>query len=400
MTRMNDKDIAINNPLSLALIQSESAFKALKDDWEELVLSTKSRNICQQFDWCALWWDTYKSPSKRLYVLTIYAKDKLVGIVPFFISSDKRVLTLANSTLRLIGQDSSTNRAAYVEGTDILVAKGYEQLLISKVTDFLQQKDFHWNRFIFRGLSDTSLLTKVTQGLKSTMQQSTLPKGEQLLVSIPNGSYDDFLAEQSQDWRSTFRGYLRLLKSSGEYDIQCADTNEKLMPALHSMVQIHCSQQRKQDSGNCHFDSALYMQFYEKMCEAFSSKKQVVIMSLLLEGRLLASSCLFVADDVLYCNQLSSVRGEGIRFSPQLILMMWAIRSAAEKGLSKVVFQSDINLSKTLKNISNAEYKKTYVIEGYTTKRKAFFVAAARKFTRMLGGQQASSLVTGKTLLR
>lgn len=381
---MNDRDISINNPLTIRLIETELALKKCQQAWDELIIATKSTNVYQQFEWCSLWWDTYENNKKRLYVLAIYAQKKLVGIAPFFISDDKSTLTFGNSTLRLLGQDSSSNRSAYAEGQDILAMEGYERLLVNKVTSFLQQKGAQWNRFIFRGLFEDSLLTQVSDQLSTPMQLSKHAKDEQLIVRIPNDSYDEFLKHQTREWRSTFRGYLRLLKTTGEYDIQCADTTEEIMPALHSMVQVHCSQQRKLQAGNCHFDSALYMQFYEKMCEAFSKRNQMVIMSLLLERRLLASACLYVSDDVLYCNLLSSVRGEGIRFSPQLMLMMWAIRSAPENGLSKVVFQSDIPLSDALKKISNAEYKKAYVIEGYTSKHKAFFVSAARKLIKML----------------
>lgn len=384
MTKMDDRDIAVNNPLTITLIQTDSAFNALKGAWDNLIATSNSSNVCQQFDWCSLWWETYRSTSNKLYILTIYAKEKLVGIVPFFISNDECVFSLVNSTLRLLGQDASTRKAAYAEGQDILAAKGYEQLLINKVSQFLAKKNQHWHRYLFRGLSKDSLLTQVSQQLSSKLLVSKVEKGAQLVVTIPNNSYDNFVSRQTREWRSLFRGYLRLLETTGDYTLQCADTVERIMPALHSMAQIHCSQQRKIESGKCHFDSALYMKFYEQVCDTFSRRKEVVIMSLLLETRLLASCCLFEKNNTLYCHQLSSVRGEGVRFSPQLILMMWAIRSAAAKGLSNVVFQSEIRLSETLQNITDAEYKKTYAIEAFASKRKALMVAASRKFTQLL----------------
>ena len=71
---------------SLKVIDSLSLFRSCRQQWDELLKSSRVNNIFLTWDWQFSWAECFLAENRTLLILMIYKGNKLVGIAPLYIA--------------------------------------------------------------------------------------------------------------------------------------------------------------------------------------------------------------------------------------------------------------------------------------------------------------------------
>src|SRR5207249_3171661 len=69
--------------IEVKVIERESDFVALKDEWNGLLARSTANTIFLTWEWLYSWWEHFQI-GRRLAIRLVYDDDQLVGIAPFY----------------------------------------------------------------------------------------------------------------------------------------------------------------------------------------------------------------------------------------------------------------------------------------------------------------------------
>ena len=91
------------NKMHVECIKAEVDFKALKDEWNQLLSSSYSNSVFLTWEWLYTWWKYYNY-SKKLFIVTVRDKEgALLGIAPMCITEVKSNGLTSMKTLTFLG---------------------------------------------------------------------------------------------------------------------------------------------------------------------------------------------------------------------------------------------------------------------------------------------------------
>ena len=101
---LNDTGVMPAGPLTVEVAGSESELRALRGEWDQLVLDAPAR-IYQSYEWLSLWWKYFGGPGARsLHVVCFRTPDRrLVGIVPCYVHESRIAGVRVRRSLRFLG---------------------------------------------------------------------------------------------------------------------------------------------------------------------------------------------------------------------------------------------------------------------------------------------------------
>lgn len=341
---MNTSEVSA---LRTVVIQDKQSFRNLSHEWNEMLERSGVFNIYQSHEWLYSWWCSFgERASSELLIVCIYSEQLLIAIAPFYISKNARAYGISkNSVLCLIGQKEEDADFTGCEQLDVITGKvvatelHYRNWVIKELLHFLRQTS-SLTRLVFHKISKKSILYQLVRGLPYWQVKGFEQKSTLLSVPLPE-NFDTFTAAQSRRWRAHYRGNRKLMALTGQVEIRRTNSPHNIHVGLQSLALIMCTKQRKKTGGVCMFDAEQYMHFHDEVCHQLSVKGEVEILSLILEGRLLASICYFNRKDGIQVYKMASVRGDGIRFSPLLLLLTHVIEQAIQEKKSRIDFLSD-----------------------------------------------------------
>jgi CelD/BcsL family acetyltransferase involved in cellulose biosynthesis len=66
-------------------VESFAAWTSLASRWNALLDSSRARSVFLTWEWLSAWAETYLGPRRRLWILTVWAGDELVGVAPWYL---------------------------------------------------------------------------------------------------------------------------------------------------------------------------------------------------------------------------------------------------------------------------------------------------------------------------
>ena len=112
--------------LNFTLYSDETGFAALRGEWNDLLRRSRFDTIFLTWEWQTTWWRTLGAPRGPLYILAAREAERLVGILPLYLTSDD-----AGRTLRVVG---CFEVADYL---DLIIEAGQEEAVYRAFLDWL-----------------------------------------------------------------------------------------------------------------------------------------------------------------------------------------------------------------------------------------------------------------------
>lgn len=124
--------------LSLRTYDTLTQLEALRPAWEELLSNYPLATTFSTWEWLSSWWNCF-GKNRRLLVLAMFDSDRLVGLAPLSISTE-RLGWFWFRVLRLMGDGSNDS-----DNLDLPALPGYERVFAQSVLTFLRLHRREWD---------------------------------------------------------------------------------------------------------------------------------------------------------------------------------------------------------------------------------------------------------------
>jgi len=348
----------------VSVVTTKDELHAIKDDWEELYVSSVSRNPFLSYAWVSSAIEHFFTSTKIHIVLIRSNQKKLLAVCPFIISQKKIGIFNVNVLQHFC------SRAA--DFSDLLVRDGHSQRdLIKKMADSLSKVDF--DLIHIDNLSSGSRQAKL---LLKFIREGDFFSGSYINVVNPILEYDTHPYENKKDVKDIERR-LRKLKNDSEVEffIDQDITKEK----WDELVKFH-----NYAHPNYGFNNQLYQEFYNQLLSNDNFTTENVDFSyMLIDHKMVAGHFGFkdATNGTLYY-YVPSYDHEYIKLGVGKMLLNELINNYKDKGF------------KTFDFLRGAEsYKKTWMTDELLNislmgcKKKGTLKAKAIAFTWLLAKQ-------------
>ena len=380
--------------LQISVFTEQDDFLQLENDWEQLWGKSCSSSLFNSFLWCRLWWAENKRDADTAYIFLVRDNSgKLVALFPLYLSYSKTAI-FTNRYLQFISQDTRLEYSSFAESLDLLIDEDSDDTaIIDLLAKYLIEHSSQWSKASFSKIHHDSYIHRIhmqLQKLDNNAFCASPSKRLALDVEIDHLDLGEAIPLQA-DLSASYGHHYKLLSHTGKFDLIEAEDADDLIQQLHSLVQIECAHKRKLQDGFCCFDDDGYLAFYENLCEQLALTEQVRIYSLTMEGRLLASMCWFEDVDNLHCFHLASVKGDGVRFAPELILLKWALNKQQGMAYQKLIFHSSILFSDELAQLDSLQTIETIDLTWALSKQRSYMLQSAKRLSNLLRSETNNS---------
>jgi len=237
-------------------------------DWDALLLQSSSNTIFQTYGWHKAWLEAFKGQIETVYIISVFADDRLKGIAPLMI-----VRKRGRIVLKFMGAD----RSDYL---DFIYPKE-EEAVLSVIIDFLATNQDQWDEVVLENIPDYSLthqyLEKFCQLRKlRCLNFSCIPCPTLLL------HHDQEELKKILNKKSLIRHQKYFLKKEG-YKVLHLDDQEEILQFLDQFFQQHIERRAVTEISSLFLDDKNRV-FYKKLVQYLSAKKQGVLTVVISEG--------------------------------------------------------------------------------------------------------------------
>ncbi|MFH0876169.1 MAG: GNAT family N-acetyltransferase [archaeon] len=213
-------------------IDSNEEFNSLSGRWEKLLDESTASNIFLTYDWLYTWYKHFGN-DKKLFILTCYDNDELVGIAPLVISKVKLVFKLR--MLEFMGGEEACS-----EYLDFIVKKGHEAKCIEsfasyihnekKKYDFIHLSDFH---------SESPLCALFKEKIGNSSSLYAFDITRTIYYISLKGKYEDYFTSLRRSVRQRLNKDKRNLDADFKVKERVIVNSGELESAVDTMVNIN-----------------------------------------------------------------------------------------------------------------------------------------------------------------
>ena len=279
-------------PLAVACVTDAAAFDGLRAEWRALHASVPAATPFTSHEWLSSWWRAY-GRGRPLRVLTLRARDELVGAVPLYLDRDGP--RRACRVLRFVGDGTFDSDYLGVLCTPERAASVFARLI-----EWLAASR-EWDALALCELSGDSTLPDVLAAAAGGAGWlARIEHGRCAVLDLP-GSLDEFLRARQSRFRTRLRALLRRLDEEGlAFEESCAP--HELRGRLRSLFRLH--QARWQAAGGPGVFGARDRRiFYAHFVPRFARNGWLRLYSLRRGSDYLAHQLCFGGDGVTYLLQ-------------------------------------------------------------------------------------------------
>ncbi len=305
--------------LRYQIIDHAEGFRELQDEWNALLVRSRSNTIFLTWEWQFTWWKSYGG---ELYIIAVYDQERLVALFPFV-----RKVRGFFYCLSFIG-------APHSDYLDIIVEEGCEEKIIRHFfNDFLAEH----RKIGVIGLDSVNersphfhTLAEVIDGSGFSVK-STAEKACPYLV-LPR-SWDIFLHNLSRQTRYLVNRKQKKILGDFSVNIGVVEQLEDLQTRMDHFIDQHQKRWTGIQRPGAFIDSS-FRDFHKKISEILFNKGLLRFYFLELDTRPVASYYIFFYNNS-YQYYLSGFDPEYAKYSPGVVLMARAIQDAIEAGLQE-----------------------------------------------------------------
>lgn len=308
--------------LRIDVVERAVDFEALREEWTELLTSSRSDSLFLTWEWLYSWW-THFGESRRLFIVTVRSGSQLVAIAP--LTSRRRwagplsapVLEFAGTGI--VGSD-------YL---DVIVRISCETEALEALTRFLAGTGVSMR---LPRIDRASAVAKdlgralTAEGWESVEVATEICP----FIDLSAGSWDHYLSTLGASHRYNFRRRLRNLNKEYDVRFRCAESHQDRREAFRHVVKLH--RQRWQCRGGSDaFDGPGVLAFHEDVSRLALERGWLRLSVLELDGRPAAAFYCFRYGQTFHFYQ-SGFDPALERSSVGLVMMGLTIRDAIAEG--------------------------------------------------------------------
>ncbi|MRR22605.1 GNAT family N-acetyltransferase [bacterium] len=217
-----------NGHFSIREVTDLETFRSLREQWNSLAEQQVDEVPFLCHEWFELWLKHFLGQD-RLHILLLHRDDKLVAIVPLYISNT-RFKSVPVKMLSLIGNAYSPLRDIISGNADGACRFEYFHLII----DYLTKHQERWDILDVGPFSEPAISGSGVEGHASRKSLQTMRQMccENWFLEGIAYSGDDYLASRSKNFRKELRKRMRRLEEEGTVDIHIVthdDNMDRLM---------------------------------------------------------------------------------------------------------------------------------------------------------------------------
>jgi CelD/BcsL family acetyltransferase involved in cellulose biosynthesis len=299
-------------------ISTESAFAALGDSWNELVLAMKRPSPHLLHPWLLSWWRHYNE-DRELAVHVAYRGDKLVAALPLCVQHRRGL-----DVLTFLGADQ-------ISLADLLLAAGERAEVGAALAERAASADY--DLADFHGLPSPSRF----EAALDSSHLRLIVRAEAPVLELNGLDWETYYTTRlSSSQRSLHRRRVRQLARLGRTETTVARTRDELVPALEDAFELHALRWRGRPDGS-DFVTPTGKQFHREATLGLAELDVPRIVTLKLDGRPIAFAYYFALEGTMYCNRLA-FDPEFQRFSPGVVNRYDTLENAFAEGATRVEF--------------------------------------------------------------
>jgi len=330
--------------IHLDVVEDESKFYQLREEWESLVLISESP-IYTNFSWISNWWKYFgKHPNREMFVIVIYNSDRLIAVAPFYIGYSRIGRIILQKRLSLMGQGVGKNESlgfrdtyGYSDFLDIVVDPEYRQVVARELAGFFTDKLYEIDRIELNHLSDASFimsdLLPILDADKFDLTQEESDKCA--FLGSPN-SIDEYFGELSSNTRRRFRQSIKILENNDSVTVEDFSSPDKIDAGLNHLIDLHQTRWNKLGFPGLFFDDAFCKFIKSFLGEA--SRDGLIWFKLVKNENSFCAARLALKNKYSYYDYISGFDDESpiAKRRPAIGLMVKLIEDATMNGIKTV----------------------------------------------------------------
>ena len=187
-------------------ISEKEEFLNLKDAWGNLFAQNYIQSAFLSWEWLYSWWEVYEDEQK-LWIITAWNADELVGIVPLMYASEKR-RGFSFNTLYPLGSPLCD-----VSG---ILLKDESEAVLRAMSDYLIQQKGDWDTLVFNNFrQDDFALVWIKSYLHDAGMKIREKSSDHFYIPL-TGNWDEYLASLPRGFRKNIRRATRGSARKGE----------------------------------------------------------------------------------------------------------------------------------------------------------------------------------------
>ncbi len=317
--------------LWLEEIRTEQAFRALEEEWTNLLTKSKADTVFLTWDWLYHWWRTYKE-GKELRIFLIRNENELVGVAPLCVSRARIGRFFPARQIYFLG-----SREVGSDYLDFILHPGKKRESIRLIFDRLFDNGEEWDVINLTDIpEDSENLKLITRELEERKTPFLLQDYTSCpYLPLPENP-DSWLNILSQNMRYDIKRKRQRLEKEHEVKFVMLTEEEKLQEAFETLVKLN-QMRMKEKRQNGAFLSTKFIEFHRVLVRAFFSKRILRLCFLVVDGIPIAGIYIFKYNGK-YLYYQSGLASGWERFSPGTVLFSYCIEKAIEEGVGEFDF--------------------------------------------------------------
>ncbi len=316
--------------MRVELIDDTERFRALRQEWDELLEQSAADCLFLTWEWLYPWW-THCADGRKLCLLAVRDGGDLIGVAPLAVSPWRVTRFRLFHALEFLG----TGRIGS-DYLDIISRRSREQDVAEALADHLSR----WGTMLELAQvnGDASLAAAVAARMAGRDWTSAAIRTDVCpFVRLAGHSWDSYLATLGSEHRYNIRRRLRNLAGRFDVRFERAATDAERRAALAEVVTLHRKRWEARGGGSTAFSTPAVLAFHEEASRLALERGWLRLFSLRLDGTPVSALYGFRYGRRFYFYQ-SGFEPEYGKHSVGLVTMALAIKSAIEEGAEEYDF--------------------------------------------------------------
>jgi len=303
--------------LKIELIDSEEAFQAIKEEWDQLIEKSVNPSFYATYPFVYTTWKHFRNKNNHLFILLVRRDATLAGIAPFRIETMKEGNIYPLRLIRFIAEWGGGDKPA-------IVTIEKPDLVWERIFQFLSKEFTQWDGIWLEEQPANSPI--LNQRFLSNTWYSTMavPNVTSFYTSIV-GTWEEYLKTRGKITHHTWRRYRKKLFDTPQGVVfQCVDDPESIPESLKKFIDIEQSGWKK-DRDFSVGGSEKNKRFYEELLVQLAHKNMAAIYLLTSGTTDIAGMILYKHNSTVYMAHIT-YRPTYAKYSPGVILNVEIIK--------------------------------------------------------------------------
>lgn len=221
-------------PITASCVEGEEAFHRLRPEWDALAERIACTTPFLRFKWNATWWKHWGGGHQLRIILLKEGDGRLVGIAPFYISTNPWFKLRA----RRVGLLADMHTGSDYLGP--LVQSGYEQRAGRAIADVLLDTRQEWDYLeLDHTLEDHAVLRELRVALCESGYCDRLVKRSTCPYAALPESFEGYFRSLARNLRYNFRRRLKALHREGSVALVVLRNGPEIQSRLQDLIELH-----------------------------------------------------------------------------------------------------------------------------------------------------------------